>query len=97
MRLIAIFSMLLISTGIFAQQQERKLQRPDELQQKQPGSNTVTHVAPATSSAPRQMIPLGSEPVHAKPGATATPVQTTPGPERKMVPLNPDKPVQKNN
>ena len=97
MRFIVIFSMLLMSSAAFAQQQERKMQRPDEFQQKQPGSNSSAHVAPAPASAPRQMIPLGDQPVHAKPGATATPVQTAPRPERKMVPLNPDKPVQKNN
>ena len=97
MRLVAIFIMLLITTSIFAQQQERKLQRPDEMQQRQPGSNSAARVQPAAPSAPRQMIPLGDQPVHAKPGTATTPANTTPGHERKMVPLNPDKPVQKNN
>ena len=91
------FCMVVMSSALFAQTQERQMQKFNTLQQGQPIKNTtVVRAKPVTQSAPRQMATLGSQPVSARAGTSGT-ANRAPGQERKMVPLNPDKTIPKKN
>ena len=98
MRIAAIIVIVLVlSVAVKAQQPERQMQKPAAVVQ---NNGAVVHKPAAVTfkpAAPRQMVPLGSQPVSAN--GKQKPVPASPGnnQERRMVPLDPNTVVKKSN
>jgi hypothetical protein len=95
MRVILILvGMICFSSAMYAQQQQRQMQKADAVVQSKVANNAVPLTTPP---APRQMAPIGgNKPVPATSKASGTNAPAA-GQKREMIPLNPDKAEPKKN